>query len=414
MSYTLDWDRIKREVDIEQYFLFKMGSLYSFDKYKKAYVLRQEVNHGDIIRFFHHERSGVKMYYSIMNQDSGDIIQFIKKRILNNTSALPAEINHELQLFLGGNGYLKPQITSETYFAASSDAVEVSDYDIHGDIIPKIDFHFDYLKRHRKFDDKTFLSGIFKSILFSYKKDNLTSLSYFVKDIDNAVVGIHRVYTGKGDYYNKKWFDANSKNSKGFTFSEKPQVTETLSVFESIFDAMSYSELFQPENTQYCSSNGELSFKKAKLIKAYFSSTPFQKLTLGNDNDVSGAYFNLNIAASFIDEVEQIRKTTETIILDIVSEIPKNWNILKQFFKKLDNVSENLNNKDLEMTYFTETLSQNKTKFIFIIGNNKDSIQFFVGLLLKIWKLDEFITVHQPLNKDFNEDLIQQKRLSHE
>jgi len=66
------------------------------------------------------------------------------------------------------------------------------------------------------------------------------------------------------------------------------------------------------------------------------------------------------------------------------------------------------------MTYFTETLSQNKTKFIFIIGNTKDSIQFFVGLLLKIWKLDEFITVHLPLNKDFNEDLIQKKHLSHE
>jgi len=222
------------------------------------------------------------------------------------------------------------------------------------------------------------------------------------------------VFTGKGNYFNKKWFDANSKNSIGFTFSEKPEVTETLSVFESVFDAVSYCELFHPKNTQYCSSNGELSFNKAKLIKAYFTANSFQKLVLGNDNDVSGAYFNLNIAASFIDEVEQIRKTTETIILDIVSEILKNWNILKQFFKKLDNVSENLNNKDLEMTYFTETLSQNKTKFIFIIGNTKDSIQFFVGLLLKIWKLDEFITVHQPLNKDFNEDLIQQKRLSHE
>lgn len=414
MNYTLDWDRIKREVDIEQYFLFKMGSLYSFDKYKKAYVLQQNGSHGDIIRFFHHERSGVKMYYSIMNQDSGDIIQFIKKRILNNTSALPGEINLELRLFLGGNEDLKQQNPSEIYFAASSESVEALDYEVYGDIIPKIDIHFGYLKEHRKFDENTFLSGTFKNTFFSYKKDNLLSLSYFVNDIENAVVGIHRVFTGKGNYYNKKWFDANSKNSIGFTFSEKPEVTETLSVFESVFDAISYCELFQPKNTQYCSSNGELSFNKAKLINEYFTGNAFQKLVLGNDNDISGAYFNLNIAASFIDEVEQIRKTRETIILDIVSEIPKNWNILKQFFKKLDNVSENLNNKDLEMTYFTETLSQNKTKFIFIIGNTKDSIQFFVGLLLKIWKLDEFITVHQPLNKDFNEDLIQKKHLSHE
>jgi len=409
MNYTLDWDRIKREVDIEQYFLFEMGSLYSFDKYKKAYVLQQNGNHGDIIRFFYHERSGVKMYYSIMNQDSGDIIQFIKKRILNNTSALPGEINHELRLFLGGSEELKPQKPSEIYFSTSSEVIEPSDYEINGDIIQKIEIHFDYLKEHRKLEEKTFLSEIFKTTFFSYRKDNLLSLSYFVKDIENAVVGIHRVFTGKGDYFNKKWFDANSKNSIGFTFSEKPEITETLSVFESIFDAVSYYELFQPKNTQYCSSNGELSFNKAKLIKKYFMANSFQKLVLGNDNDVSGAYFNLNIVASFIDEVEQIRKTKETIILDIVSERSKNWNILKQFFKKLDNVSENLNNKAWEMTYFTERLSHNKTKFIFVIGNTKDSIQFFVGLLLKIWKLDEFMSVHLPLNKDFNEDLIQKK-----
>lgn len=409
MSYTLDWDRIKREVDIEQYFLFKMGSLYSFDKYKKAYVLQQNGNHGDIIRFFHHERSGIKMYYSIMNQDSGDIIQFIKKRILNNTSALPEEINRELRLFLGGSEKSEPQKSSEIYFASSSEEFEPSDYEVNGDIIQNIDVHFDYLEERRKFEKSILLSGVFKTTFFSYKKDSLLSLSYYVKDVKNTVVGIHRVFTGKGNYYNKKWFDANSKNSKGFTFSEKPQVTETLSVFESIFDAVSYSELFQPKNTQYCSSNGELSFNKAKLIKSYFSSNGFQKLILGNDNDASGAYFNLNTVSSFIDDVEQIRKTRETIILDIVSVNPKNWNILKQFFRKLDNVSESLNNQDLEMTYFTETLSQTTTKFIFIIGNAKDSIQFFVGLLLKIWKLDEFVTVHQPLQKDFNEDLIHQK-----
>lgn len=414
MNYTLDWESIKREVDIEQYFLFKMGSLYSFDKYKKAYVLEQKGSHGDIIRFFHHERTGIKMYYSIMNQDSGDIIQFIKKRILNNTAALPTDINQELRSFLRLNEDYKPAIPSEIYFAHASEEPEQVNYEVHGDIIPKIDIHFDYLQEHRKLDKETFLSGIFAKTLFSYKKDNHLSLSYFVKDLNADIVGIHRVFTEKGNYYNKKWFDANTKNSIGFTFSQKSDITETLSVFESIFDAMSYSEIFKPKNTQYCSSNGELSFSKAKLINEYFDANSFQKLVLGNDNDVSGAYFNLNIISSFLKDIEQVRKTRETIILDIVSVESKNWKILKQFFKKLDNVSANFNNKDLEMTYFTETLSQNRTKFIFIIGNTKDSIQFFVGLLLKIWELDQFIIIHQPINKDFNEDLIQQKRQSHE
>lgn len=414
MNYTLNWDRIKREVDIEQYFLFKMGSLYSFDKYKKAYVLESNNHHGDIIRFFRHEKSGLKMYYSIMNQDSGDIIQFIKKRILNNTSASALEINKELRLFLGMGEDVNKRNSSKTYFAQVSEEDEPTQYEIHGDIIPKINLHLDYLENYRKLDKSVFLSGVFQSTLFTYKKDNTISLSYFVKDVKSDVVGIHRVFTGKGEYFNKKWFDVNSKNSIGFTFSERPEVTETLSIFESVFDAMSYAEIFQPNHTQYCSSNGELSFSKAKNIEKYFVTNAFDKLVLGNDNDVSGVYFNLNIVSAFIKEIQHVRKTTETIILDIVSVEQKNFNILKQFFRRLDQIPTNFKDKDLEMTYFTETLSQNNTKFIFIIGNTKDSIQFFVGLLLKIWKLDEFVRIHQPFNKDFNEDLIQQKSLSHE
>lgn len=414
MNYTLDWDRIKKEVDIEQYFLFKMGSLYSFDKYKKAYVFQNGDHHGDIIRFFRHEVSGIKMYYSIVNQDSGDIIQFIKKRILNNTSASPTEINKELRLFLGLGHENTIPAASEVYFASAIQDVEPSEYSIDGDIIPKIEWHLDYLENYRQFNKNTFISGVFQKTFFSFKKNNTVSLSYFVKDINLAVVGIHRVFTGNGDYFNKKWFDVNSKNSIGFTFSEKTAVTETLSVFESIFDALSYSELFQPTNTQFCSSNGELGFNKAKMIHEYFVAKAFQKLVLGNDNDAAGAYFNLNIVASFIEEVLNVKKTLQTIILDIVSVDDRNFNILKQFFKKTDIVSENFNDSKLEMTYYTETLSQNKTKFIFIIANTKDSIQFFVGLLLRIWKLDEFITVHLPVNKDFNEDLVQQKSLSHE
>ena len=88
----VDWEKIKFEVDLEQYFLFKQGSMFQFDKYKKAYVGNATSKHGDIIRFFKHERTGVKMYYSIVYNDSGDIIQFIKKRILKKIDASALEI----------------------------------------------------------------------------------------------------------------------------------------------------------------------------------------------------------------------------------------------------------------------------------------------------------------------------------
>ena len=61
MIYSIDWERIKAEVDLEQYFLFKQGVAYQFDKYKKAYVQNSTSKDGDIIRFFKHERTGIKM-----------------------------------------------------------------------------------------------------------------------------------------------------------------------------------------------------------------------------------------------------------------------------------------------------------------------------------------------------------------
>lgn len=414
MKYRLDWNKIKYEVDIEQYFLFKMGSIYQYDKYKQAYILSDNNHSGDIIRFFRHKVTQVKMYYSIGNQDSGDIIQFIKKRVLNNTSAQPEEINNELRLFFGLYSSNHVERTSEIYYASSFKESAECNYKMNGDIIPEINMHMDYLEQYRKLSRSTYLSKIFESIFFTYKKNNIFSLSYLVKDINGVTVGIHRVFTKKGDYFNKKWFDNDTKNSIGFTFSQRPKITETLSVFESIFDAMSYAELFRHTNMQYCSSNGELSFHKAKMIRQYFLNNNFRKLIAANDNDISGIYFNLNIVASFISEVQKVQKTTHTVIMDIVSVNHRNFNVLKQFFRKLNMTPKNFNDRKLVMTYFTETLSQDESKFIFIISNTIDSVKFFTNLILKIWELDKFIVIHHPIGKDFNDDLIQQKTFKHD
>lgn len=414
MTYRLDWNKIKYEVDIEQYFLFKMGSLYYYDKYKQAYVLSDNNHSGDIIRFFRHKVTQVKMYYSIGNQDSGDIIQFIKKRVLNNISAQPEEINNELCLFFGLYNSNQVKRVSKIYHVSPFKENTENNYTINGDIIPEINRHMDYLEQYRKLNKTTYLSGIFASIFFTYKKNGIYSLSYFVTDINGIIVGIHRVSTEKGDYFNKKWFDNNTKNSVGFTFSQRPEITETLSVFESVFDAMSYAELFRHINMQYCSSNGELSFHKAKMIRQYFLNNNFRKLIVANDNDVSGTYFNLNIVVSFINEVQKVQKTTHVIIMDIVSVNHRNFNVLKQFFRKLNIAPKNFNDEKLAMTYFTETLSQNESKFIFIISNTIDSIKFFIDLISKIWELDKFIMIHNPIGKDFNDDLIQQKSCKHD
>lgn len=409
MSY-IDWDKIKREVDIEQYFLFRKGGEYVYDKSKSAYVIKNQQSGGDIIRFFKHSQSGIKMYYSFIHQDSGDIIQFIKKRILNN-NASALEINEEIKAFTGNYFSSEKEELQKRSPVAIKSVNKKIDFEINGDIIPNFNQHFPYLENYRRLSISSIQNDLFKDVFFHYRTGSIESLGFYLKNIDGNIIGINRIQTQEGKYFNQKRFDKNSENNKGFTFSSKNENTETLSIFESIFDAISFYELYPDHYTQYVSTNGELSFRKAQLIKQYFEKNTFKKLILGNDNDLAGHNFNLNIISSFISPVCDINRTNKYICITIIpasSEVPK-INALLQFFKKSERKYELDDQLEIPQSYFTETLSQNETKYFFMIGNTISSIEFFIHLLFRIWNFDSFITIKTPNNKDFNEDLIKLK-----
>ncbi|MEG2162502.1 toprim domain-containing protein [Chryseobacterium sp.] len=413
MDYLINWEKIKTEIDIEQYFLFKMGSLYSFDKYKQAYVSDKNGGYGDIIRFFTHERTGVKMYYSIASQDSGDIIQFIRKRILQSIDASPAEINKELQNYLGlGDITYIPK--KEVPHLPLNRKVEEKEFKGYGNIIQKIDQHHKYLTDFRKLSQSAIESDLFKNIFFTYQTYSNESLGFYLHDINGKIVGINRIQTEENEFFNKKWFEKDSQNRVGFTFSNKSSSTETLSIFESIFDAISFYELQKLKSLHYCSTNGELSFRKAQLLKKYFIKNDFKKIILGNDNDLAGNYFNLNIIGTFVEEITNIRKSESNVCIELQGVAGnKKISVLLQFFKKASSKYSLDDSTELPQSYFTETLSQNINVYYFIIPNEQESIQFFVGLLLRAWGMEDKISIYQPIHKDFNEDLIQYKNTIH-
>ncbi|MBD3906429.1 toprim domain-containing protein [Chryseobacterium sp. Ch-15] len=413
MDYLMNWDKIKTEIDIEQYFLFKMGSLFSFDKYKQAYISVQDGKHGDIIRFFTHERTGVKMYYSIVFQDSGDIIQFIKKRILRNTNASPEEINRELKDYLG-LGDIKDILKKEAIYFQKKSQPNEPNFKAYGNIIQKLNQHYKYLIGFRKLSQEVLESDLFNNIFFTYQTYANESLGFYLKNINGKIVGINRIQTEENEFFNKKWFDKDSQNRVGFTFSNKLVNTETLSIFESIFDAISFHEIYKLDSIQYCSTNGELSFRKSQLLHDYFMQNSFNKVILGNDNDLAGNYFNLNIIGTFIKEITKISKSENNICIELQSVAErKKINILLQFFKKSNSKFILDDDTELPQSYFTETLSGNINVYFFIIPNEQESIQFFVGLLTRAWDLESIITIYQPIHKDFNEDLIQYKNTIH-
>ena len=414
MNYLVDWDRVRAEVDIEEYFLYKQGNLYQFDKYKKAYVQSDQKGHGDIIRFFKHENSGVKMYYSIVHNDSGDIIQFIKKRILKDFNASATEINQELSQFMGTAYKIDIAKNEKINFNIISTPEEAKNYTVNGDIIPNIEQHHPYLLSFRKLSSVILFSEAFKFVFFTYRTKIGESLAFYLKDIEGNIVGINRIQTKENEYFNKKWFDKNSKNNIGFTFSKKPPITETLSIFESIFDAISFQEIYPSATSQFIATNGELSFKKAHYVKKYYVSNSFKYLNLCNDNDLAGHYFNLCLLANFVKPVQTIKKSQKNITIEFLdSQTDSSIKILSHFFTQSAQKYELKDDSELPQSFFTETLSKNETLFYFMIGNSKESVQFFIGLLYRLWNL-KFISIKTPINKDFNEDIITSKTLSND
>lgn len=402
----LDWEQIKREVDFEQYFLFKLGHIYHFDKYKKAYVTKNnDGTNGDIIRFFNHQSTGIKMYYSFSYQDSGDIIQFVKNRILRNKSATSSEVNEELRNYLGSDNQFV--FHQEKKVISAKIESSKSHFQYNGIVTYDIEKYLSYLVQFRGFSEETIYSEPFKNILFTYNSEPLSTLSYFIKNISNEVGGIARVQTHEGKYFNKKWFEKGSNNGKSFTFSNHPETTEILSIFESLFDAMAYYELYKPSNTLFVASNGELSFSKANELIKFYKKNNYKKLLLCNDNDISGFYFNLNIIGNIIPNFKSISKSRKYIKMDIVSVDEDNvkWKVLLQFFKKSEkafNLDEEIN---LPQLYYQELNGGGNLETTLIIANTKESIDFFISLLLQIWELNQFIEVQHSENKDFNEDL---------
>lgn len=273
------------------------------------------------------------MYYSIVFQDSGDIIQFIRKRILQNTDASPAEINRELQNYLGLGDITYIPKNEVAHFQLNK-KIEEKEFKVYGNIIQKIDQHYKYLTGFRKLSQSALESDLFKNIFFTYQTYSNESLGFYLHDINGKIVGINRIQTEENEFFNKKWFEKDSQNRVGYTFSTKLPDTETLSIFESIFDAISFYELQKLESLQYCSTNGELSFRKAHFLKNYFIKNDFKKIVLGNDNDLAGNYFNLNIIGTFIEEINSIRKSENNICVEFQSNINnKKINILLQFSK---------------------------------------------------------------------------------
>jgi hypothetical protein len=171
--------------------------------------------------------------------------------------------------------------------------------------------------------------------------------------------------------------------------------------FESSIDALSYFELNSTihlvKEALFISVGGEYTPGQINSILKILDHA--KGLALSNDNDRQGKYFNCKILVAYIlklnieIELEKISKDSVTIGFD---------NQYLSIFKNIANIK----------TFGTIDASMSRVGFMFDFDVKKmGKIEIFLLSIIADLKSDKIIYINNPIEKDFNDDLMKKKGL---
>lgn len=443
----LDWNKAMNEIDFIEYFRYRMPHFY-FDTHRKAFVDNNDPSmRSDKFQFFT-GKDGRQNYISRKTGNAGNLIHFIKNHVVQGEPNPWKAVNKELLDYQSNLPEIKNELNSRNYIQniTKENINQIFNNEVQDDFIfsgkfyPLHNEQRKYLNNFRKLSDETIDNPLFKDVFKSYKgaKDQYFTLGFEIKDIDSKLVGVQKINAAK-DYsnFNDKRFEQGTQNSIGFAFSNRISVDKihlqsnakqggrNLIVTESLIDAASHFEIYQPNNAEYLSTNGELSENKAYLLKQYFEKFAFEKMTLGTDNDLRGSFFDTiilsqmsgNIKINYKDKAffsasflltESETKTLEKLssLISKIKEIDiKTVDYLSQVLPK-DQAKEIIE-KEKAISFLKRN---GKNEFEFIIPMNKDYLQTFNKMTLDIFPiLKNRVSIQKSQTKDWNQDLKMQK-----
>lgn len=436
----VDWYKAIQEIDLVDFFRYRMPNFF-YDNKRKAFVDNSDSTlRSDKFEFFK-GKDGNQNYISRATGNAGNLIHFIKNHVVQNEPNVWKAVNKELVNYNSNLAIIKQEIKEREYIQnfnrdSSKELFSNSmteEFLLKGEFLPLHSHQRNYMTDFRQLSNETIDHPLFKGIVKSYKdeKENFFTIAYEIKDINNKVVGVQKTNTNPAyDNFNSKRFARGSQNDVGFVFSNPIGVDKDLQVnskqggrnliiTESLWDAMSHFEVNQPQNSEYLSTNGELSENKAFKLKQFFDLRAFEKITLSTDNDIRGCFFDTIIISKMVPEIKINYKDKDFLSISLTINDKENFvkaEKLSTKFREIDkktldffngvmprNMAVDIINQEKAISYLKRN---SKSEIEFIVPNTKEYLETFNNMSLQIFPgINKKITIHKSNSKDWNEDL---------
>lgn len=257
---------------------------------------------------------------------------------------------------------------------------------------------------------KTFFDSVRqKDIIKESGQKYFSTVFPMYKNISGGIVGLEQ----SNNLYNRSFPGSNKQ--EGFWKSNVIKENPSIFIVESPIDALSHYQLHNlnnKDNLLYVSSLGELSEKRLKVLNNYLVPREFKikKIILGNDNDLGGVRFNINIIGNV-----HLQDTVKDLSFFIASDkhIAK-MKVTSTDLSKLKEVETRISymaNKEMDLTSNYDLQYRN---FKYSEKDGKNVFSFIMNNRLKVLKpledvVKEFknspLIFERPISKDFGQDL---------
>lgn len=388
-----NWEYYKARIDLVEFALWR-GYAINPKKTSRNYVVLK--NEGDVIVVFLNQNTGYQGYFNpIDTRDRGNILNFEFNRSQKNWRTVFGALDGYLNELKAGKIRTSKRVLRPI-------PPPTTEYDANYDFKFQTLSDFSYLNQ-RGITTKTASEAFFQQQIFnktfSFNGVLYVNTAFPLRNQTGVVAAIIR-----NAHYNKiECPRGDACWVSDLAINETDCVTMVIS--ESPIDALSYHQLFAPavsEKRLYVATAGNLSDTQPQFIQYLVELYRPQKIVLANDNDKGGLFQNVKLMGylAYPDYPANLR----------VSVLPRGQKMTFSFRYEVENQS----NEVLGLEDMVEKHFKNVQKFVAARNDGwvdihtdftSSALGMLEELLAKEKKPSNWLTIHKPHLKDFNEDL---------
>jgi hypothetical protein len=387
------WDYYKAQIDLVEFALWKGYAINTQKTSRNYVVLKKE---GDVIVVYQNQNTGYQGFFNPLNtKDNGSVLNFEYNRSNRNWRAVFGALDGFLNELSTGKrikrkNILRPVAPPEAQFDAEYDFKFESLYD------------YSYLSQRGIFWDTISAECFRGQVLnktFMYDGVQYVNTAFPLQNQTGVVAAIVR-----NTHYNKvERARGDACWVSNLAISDANNVVMVIT--ESPIDALSYHQLFTPassENRLYVATAGNLSETQPNYIQYLIELYQPQQIILANDNDKAGIFQNVKLMGLLLHP---------TCSHNLKAAIQLNGQKATFSFRYEAQTPEAyISTLEIKATQYFKT---NK-KFVAHRSDGWVDVHLEASLT-HISELEIFLTqekqplnwlkIHRPQTKDFNEDL---------